>query len=59
MLWAVLYFFIIVSIDYIAADEIFTTRYFIKKLVSAIIGAFVFSLLLSPENPFRKKKSSA
>jgi hypothetical protein len=58
ILWAALYFLIIVLIDYVAADEIFTTRYFIKKIVIAIIGSFLFSILLSSKNPIIKKQTS-
>ena len=58
LLWVALYFLIQVLIDYVAAEEIFTSRYFVKIIVISIIGSFLFSTLVSSKNPFRKNKHS-
>ena len=52
------YFIITISLDYFWEDAIYSKMYFIKKIIGPIIWGFIFSLLASSENPFRKKKTS-
>ncbi len=57
LLTAIAYFVIVLCLDYFWDDNIYSSKYFIKKIMGSFIWGFIFSMMITPENPFRKKKT--
>ncbi len=59
LVWTVIFFLVRLGLDCFDPEFSFTPKFILLKISSALVTGFIFTILFSSVNPFKKKQKKA